>query len=109
MSALAKDDLKILDKIVDDKFKEMARISQGEISFDKEKFDQEDPAILRRILRKSVEILKGQIKDLSKENLDDFLKIRDLATGKVLIKDDLSLRKSYDSYILEEITKKEKI
>lgn len=108
LSALAKDDLKILDKIVDEKFKEMARISQGEISFDKEKFDQEDPAILRRILRKSVEILKGQIKDLSKENLVDFLKIKDLETGKVLIKDDLSLRKSYDSYILEEITKKEK-
>lgn len=108
LSALAKDDLKILDKVVDDKFKEMAKVSQGEISFDKEKFDQIDPALLRRILRKAVEILKGQIKDFSKENLDDFLKIRNLETGKVLIKDDLSLRKSYDSYILEEITNEEK-
>lgn len=108
LSELARDDLEILDKIVDDKFKEMARVSQGEIAFDKEKFDKTDPSLLRRILRKAVENLKGQIKDLSKENLDDFLKIRDLDTGKVLIKDDLSLRKSYDSYILEEITNEEK-
>ena len=108
LSTLAKDDLKILDKVVDDKFKEMANVKQREISFDKEKFDQIDPALLRRILRKAVELLKGQIKDLSKENLDDFLKIRNLETGKVLIKDDLSLRKSYDSYILEEIINEEK-
>lgn len=108
LSELARDDLEILDTIVDDKFKEMARVSQGEIAFDKEKFDKTDPSLLRRILRKAVENLKGQIKDLSKENLDDFLKIRDLDTGKVLIKDDLSLRNSYDSYILEEITNEEK-
>lgn len=108
LSTLAKDDLKIIDKVVDDKFKEMAKISQGEISFDKEKFDKEDSALLRRILRKAVEILKGHIKDLSKDNLDDFLKIRELDTGKVLIKDDLSLRKSYDSYILEKNTDEEK-
>lgn len=108
LSTLAKDDLKILDKVVDDKFKEMANVKQREISFDKEKFDQIDSALLRRILRKAVELLKGQIKDLSKENLDDFLKIRNLETGKVLIKDDLSLRKSYDSYILEEIINEEK-
>lgn len=108
LSALAKDDLKILDEVVDDRFKEMAKLGQGEIAFDKEKFDQTDPALLRRVLRKAVEILKGQIKDFSKENLDDFLKIRELDTGKVLIKDDLSLRKSYDSYILEEITNDKK-
>lgn len=108
LSELARDDLEILDTIVDDKFKEMARVSQSEIAFDKEKFNKTDPSLLRRILRKAVENLKGQIKDLSKENLDDFLKIRDLDTGKVLIKDDLSLRKSYDSYILEKITNEEK-
>ena len=35
-------------------------------------------------------------------HLDDFLKIKDLDNGKSLIKDDLSLRKSYRYYILEE-------
>ena len=108
LSTLAKDDLKILDKVVDDRFKEMAKLGQKEIAFDKEKFDQTEPALLRRVLRKAVEILKGQIKDFSKENLDDFLKIRDLETSKELIKDDLRLRKSYDFYILEEISNEEK-
>lgn len=108
LSMIARDDLSILDKVVDEKFNEIARINKKKIIFDKNKFENTDPAILRRILRKSVEILKGDIKNFSKENLDDFLNIISLDNGKVLIKDDVSLRKSYKYYVLEESKKKDK-
>lgn len=107
LSDLAKDDISILDGLVGEKFDEIAKVSQGKIHFAREDFEKNENKLLRRILRKSVEILKGEVKDLSKENLDDFLKIKDLPTGKVLIKDDLSLRKSYKAYILELYTKEE--
>ena len=108
LSMIARDDLSILDKVVDNKFNEIARINKKKIIFDKNKFENTDPAILRRILRKSVEILKGDIKNFSKENLDDFLNIISLDNGKVLIKDDVSLRKSYKYYVLEENKKIDK-
>lgn len=102
LSDLARDDLEIIEEVVREKFQAMATIKPGEIYFDKDEFENTNPFLLRRILRKAVEVLKGEIKDLSKENLDDFLKIKDLDNGKSLIKDDLSLRKSYRYYILEE-------
>lgn len=108
LSMIARDDLSILDKVVDEQFNEIARINKKKIIFDKNKFENTDPAILRRIMRKSVEILKGDIKNFSKENLDDFLNIISLDNGKVLIKDDVSLRKSYKYYVLEESKKKDK-
>ncbi|EEI85663.1 tRNA(Ile)-lysidine synthetase [Anaerococcus lactolyticus ATCC 51172] len=108
LSDLARDDLAILEKSVDSKFDEMSKVKHGKIYFDKDHFEKTDPALLRRILRKAVGVLKGEIKDLSKENLDDFLKIKNLATGKSLIKDDISLRKSYEAYVLEILTPAEK-
>ncbi len=108
LSDLARDDFTILDRLVDEKIKEMVKISQGKVIFDKEKFENMDPALLRRVLRKAIGLLQGEIKDISKENLDDFLKIRDLDNGKTLIKDKLVLKKTYKTYILEELTAKEK-
>lgn len=101
LSELAKDDLEILDGVIDDKFKDFAEIKKDIIVFDKAKFDQSNPAVLRRIIRKAIEILNGEIKDISRENIDEFLSIRDLDTGKKIIKDMIVLRKTYDSYILE--------
>lgn len=106
LSELAKDDLEVLDGVIGDKFAELSDIKKDKIIFDKAKFDRTDPAILRRIIRKAIETLNGEIKDISRENIDEFLTIRDLGTGKKIIKDRLRLRKSYDSYILE--TKKTK-
>ena len=101
LSELAKDDLEVLDGVIGDKFAELSDIKKDKIIFDKAKFDKTDPAILRRIIRKAIETLNGEIKDISRENIDEFLTIRDLGTGKKIIKDRLRLRKSYDSYILE--------
>ena len=101
LSELAKDDLEVLDGVIGDKFAELSDIKKDKIIFDKAKFDKTDPAILRRIIRKGIETLNGEIKDISRENIDEFLTIRDLGTGKKIIKDRLRLRKSYDSYILE--------
>ena len=101
LSRLASDDLEIIDSLVDDKFANLAKIDRDKIIFDKSKFEKMDEAILRRIIRKAIEILNGQIKDISKDNIDEFLSIRFLDTGKKIIKDKLILRKSYDSYILE--------
>ena len=101
LSELAKDDLTILDGVIDDKFKDLAEIKKDKIVFDKAKFDQTNPAVLRRIIRKTIEVLNGEIKDISRENIDEFLSIRYLDTGKKIIKDMIVLRKTYDSYILE--------
>lgn len=101
LSELARDDLSILDRVIDEKFKRLAKASQDKIIFDKDKFDRTDRATLRRIIRKAVEVLNGEIKDISRDNIDEFLTIRDLANGKKIIKDKLILRKNYNSYVLE--------
>ena len=108
LSRLANDDLKILDSVIDEKFKKLAKPERDQIIFDKVKFDATDQAILRRIIRKSIEILNGEIKDISKENIDEFLTIKDLDNGKKIIIDKLVLRKTYDSYILENMNRREK-
>ena len=101
LSVLAKEDLKILDDLVDKNMEEMADVKKDRISFDRLKFERTDSSLLRRILRRSIEIIKGEVKDFSKENIDEFLKIRELETGKMVIKDDIRLRKSYEKYFLE--------
>lgn len=101
LSRLANDDLKILDSLIDEKFKKLAKLERDQIIFDKAKFEATDQASLRRIIRKAIEILNGEIKDISKENIDEFLTIRSLNNGKKIIIDKLVLRKTYDSYILE--------
>lgn len=101
LSELARDDLSILDRVIDEKFNDIAKANQDKILFDKDKFDRTDRAILRRIIRKAIEVLNGEIKDISRDNIDEFLTIRDLDTGKKIIKDKLILRKNYDSYVLE--------
>lgn len=101
LSELAKDDLEVLDGVIDDEFNYLAEIKKDKIIFDKVKFDKTNPAVLRRIIRKAIEILNGEIKDISKENIDEFLTIRSLNNGKKIIKGKIILRKSYDSYILE--------
>lgn len=108
LSRLANDDLKILDSLIDEKFKKLAKLERDQIIFDKAKFDATDQASLRRIIRKAIEILNGEIKDISKENIDEFLTIKDLDNGKKIIKDKLVLRKTYDSYILENKNNREK-
>ena len=108
LSELAKDDLEVLDGVIYEKFNELAEVSKDQIIFEKEKFDKTDDAILRRIIRKAIEILNGEIKDISKENIDEFLTIKDLDNGKKIIKDKLVLRKTYDSYILENKNNREK-
>lgn len=108
LSELAKDDLEVLDGVIDDKFNDLAEIKKDKIVFDKAKFDKTNPAVLRRIIRKAIEILNGEIKDISKENIDEFLTIRSLNNGKKIIIDKLILRKTYDSYILENVNMREK-
>lgn len=108
LSELAKDDLEVLDGVIDNKFNDLAEIKKDKIVFDKVKFDKTNPAVLRRIIRKAIEILNGEIKDISRDNIDEFLSIRDLDTGKKIIIDKLILRKTYDSYILENVNRREK-
>lgn len=101
LSELAKDDLEVLDGVIDDKFNDLVEIKKDKIVFDKAKFDKTNPPVLRRIIRKAIEILNGEIKDISKDNIDQFLTIRSLNNGKKIIIDKLILRKTYDFYILE--------
>lgn len=101
LSLIAKDDLSILDKNVEETYRKLAKIKKNQVYLKKEDFDNIDDALAKRIIRRAIYDIKGHIKNFSKENIDTFLSIKDLDNGKFIVKDDLVLRKSYDYYILE--------
>lgn len=68
------------------------------VSFDKEGFESQDKAIQSRLIRCAIGEIKKKIRDISKENIDNFLSLVDLVNGKSIIKDDLVFLKSYKFY-----------
>lgn len=101
LSAIARDEHEIskayVGKIYDDLL-----ISSDETSlkFDKEGLEGCDKAIRSAILRIGIENLKGDLKDISKDNIDSFDRLVNLDTGKSIIKDDITFYKSYNYYEL---------
>ncbi|WP_296127073.1 tRNA lysidine(34) synthetase TilS [uncultured Anaerococcus sp.] len=102
LSDLAKDDLTIIDDTIGEIFDKICDRSVREIKFRKNDFESLKKPYQNRLIRLGIEKLKGTIKDISKDNIDEFLSLIALANGKEIIKDDLKFRKSYDYYILEE-------
>ena len=107
LSDLVKNDLEIIDEIIEDIYKSIA-LSEADtyIKFDIKEFENLSYNKKSRIIRKAIFKLKGEIKDLSRENVDEFIRLVDLDTGKKIIKDDIIFRKNYQSYDLEIITNK---
>lgn len=102
LSDLAKDDLIIIDDTIGQIFDKICDESSKTIKFNKAEFEKLKKPYQNRLLRLAIDKLKGSIKDISKDNIDEFLSLTGLDNGKEIIKDDLRFRKSYDYYILEE-------
>lgn len=102
LSDLAKDDLIIIDDTIGQIFDKICDESSKTIKFNKAEFEKLKKPYQNRLLRLAIDKLKGSIKDISKDNIDEFLSLIGLDNGKEIIKDDLRFRKSYDYYILEE-------
>ncbi|MCW6678722.1 tRNA lysidine(34) synthetase TilS [Anaerococcus sp. NML200574] len=102
LSDLAKDDLTIIDDTIGEIYDKICDRSVRAIKFRKNDFESLRKPYQNRLIRLGIEKLKGTIKDISKDNIDEFLSLITLANGKEIIKDDLRFRKSYDYYILED-------
>ena len=101
LSDLIKNDLEIIDELIDQKYEVVAVIEDKSfVKFDKEEFENLSYSLKARILRKSIYKLQGNVKNFSKENIDDFLNLLDLDTGKKIIKGKLVFIKNYNSYDL---------
>ena len=113
LSDLIKNDLEIIDELIDQKYEVVAVIEDKSfVKFDKEEFENLSYSLKARILRKSIYKLQGNVKNFSKENIDDFLNLLDLDTGKKIIKGKLVFIKNYNSYdlvILNEDSDKQEI
>lgn len=109
LSDLIKDDLEIIDEIIIDLYKStVVNESDTYIKFDREKFENLSYNKKARLIRKAIFKLKGELKDFSKENIDEFIGLFDLNTGKKVIKDDIVFIKNYRSYDLK-LKSKEKV
>lgn len=101
LSLLLRDDLKIIDdnttKYYDKIIKES---SEQRLIFDKDGFESLEDSLKARILRKAIFNLKGDLKDFSKKNIDQFINLVKLDTGKRIIKDNIIFEKNYSSYDL---------
>ncbi|MDD7044828.1 MAG: tRNA lysidine(34) synthetase TilS [Peptoniphilaceae bacterium] len=101
LSDIARDELEIskayVGKIYDD-----ILISNDEtfLKFDREGFDSCDKATRAAILRQGIEKIKGELNDISKDNIESFDRLVNLDTGKSIIKDDITFYKSYNYYEL---------
>lgn len=109
LSDLIKDDLEIINEIIEDLYKSII-ISECDtyVKFDREGFENLSYNKKARLIRKAIFKLKGEIKDFSRENIDGFIGLFDLNTGKKVIKDDIAFSKNYRSYDLELVTKEQK-
>lgn len=110
LSMLLKEDFKIVDRSIDSLYKEvMVLEDENQILFDLSKFDRLEDFYQKRLLRKAIGKLKNNLKDISKKNIDEFLSLTTLATGKKIIKDDLEFIKNYKTYQLAISEKKENL
>lgn len=101
LSLLLRDDLEIIDKIVDNTYEKIVKEARDNlIYFDKNDFETLDYPLKTRVLRKAILNLKGDLKDFSKENIDYFINVINLENGKKIIKDDIVLKKNYNTYDL---------
>lgn len=102
-----KNDLEIIDEIIEEIYGDIT-ISEGayRIKFDRKKFELISDAKKSRVLRIAINKLKGNIKDFSRSNINKFLSLEKLETGKKIIKDDIIFTKNYKSYDLELIVGK---
>lgn len=110
LSMLLKEDLKIVDRSIDSLYKEiMVLEDENQILFNLSKFDRLEDFYQKRLLRKAIGKLKNNLKDISKKNIDEFLSLTTLASGKKIIKDDLEFIKNYKTYQLAIIENKESL
>ncbi len=101
LSLLLRDDLKIIEDNTYKHYNEIVKESSDtKIVFDKYGFESLEDYLKAKVLRKAIFNLEGQLKDFSKENIDQFLSLTKLDTGKKIIKDRISLKKNYTSYDL---------
>lgn len=99
LSEIATDEISISDSYIRNIYEDIiVQRKTDAISFDKEGFESQDKAIQAKLLRKSIGDIKKEIRDISKENIESFLRLTDLANGKSIIKDDLVFLKSYKFY-----------
>ena len=101
LSHIAADETSITDRYIENLYAEVLLESKDSfVGLNKKAFERLDYSLRAKILRRAILDIKGEIKDISKENIDRFLEITSLDTGKSIIKDDLILTKSYNQYRL---------
>ena len=99
LSEIATDEISISDSYIRNIYEDIIiQRKTDSISFDKVGFESQDKAIQSRLIRCAIGEIKKEIRDISKENIDNFLSLVDLANGKSIIKDDLVFLKSYKFY-----------
>ena len=101
LSELLKNDLYIIESRVDEAYDYAIKsVNNYNISFDKNRFESLDDSLKSRVLRRAILKLKGDLKDFSKENIDQFLNVISLDNGKESVKDNLTFIKNYRTYDL---------
>lgn len=101
LSHIAADETGIIDRYIEDLYADVL-LESGEdfVSINQKSFDKLDNSLRRKLLRRAILDIKGEVKDISKENIETFLEIINLDNGKTIIKGDLTLTKSYNQYRL---------
>ena len=99
LSEVSKNDYDILKKIEDDALeKVLVKKEKYILSFDKKSFDSLSTPLKMRLIRKAIFLLYGDIKDFSKANIEELVKITELENGKKIIKNNLILQENYITY-----------
>lgn len=101
LSEIATDEISISDSYIKNIYEDIIIQRKSDtISFDKVCFENKDKAIQARLIRRAIGEIKKEVRDISKDNIDNFLSLTDLDNGKSIIKDDLLFLKSYKFYRL---------
>ncbi|MBT9133221.1 MAG: tRNA(Ile)-lysidine synthase [Firmicutes bacterium] len=75
MAAVLKEDEDYLTSVTDETFSSLSEVKNGRIMIDAGKLRELHPALQRRVLRKAIAVLKGDLRKVSNEHIDEMLHI----------------------------------
>ncbi|MDO4594154.1 MAG: tRNA lysidine(34) synthetase TilS [Tissierellia bacterium] len=98
LTQLLHEDLSLIKKIEESTFYDISKIKDNKIYLDRKKFDVLDTALKNRVIRLAILNINGDLKNVSKLNIDFIRQLEKLKIGKKINFKKFSVIKNYNNY-----------
>lgn len=102
LSELAKMDVKLLEDLTEKAFEDVSKVDNNRIEINIDRFNLLNPALQNRVIRKVFNFFPDGVRDLSLNNVNEILALKELESGKFI--DNINgcrIRNSYGKLLFE--------